>query len=347
MAEVKITRRDFPLVFERQTTEVHKIVVTRFEGLILEMEDFYFHFDSAVMLPDYDVAEAAADHITALTVLATGLAHARKFSTRKTMVAGHTDTSGAADYNVKLSQQRAECVLASWTGDKASFTNICLSKNKVEDYQQILKWAYQSKAYPCDPGPIDNSHGNGTSTALKNFKTAYNAEFSRSLPITGTCDKATWEAFFALYNQAITKFLSTDVEGLAAYRAALKWDDPGRKTVGCGENWPVDGVGLDNYRSATNRRVEPRALPGPGLPRLLRTRRRLPLPPIRYQRQPAGLYGVPQPMTRRCFLFLACFAPSAPHPTLCLLSNFASPSPLSPPLSAIEAKPPNATLITA
>ena len=256
MAEIKITRRDFPLVFERQTTEVHKIVVTRFKGFILEMEDFHFHFDSAVMLPDYDVAEAAADHITALTVLATGLAHARKFSTRKTMVAGHTDTSGAADYNVKLSQQRAECVLASWTGDKASFTNICLSKNKVEDYQQILKWAYQSKAYPCDPGPIDNSHGNGTSTALKSFKTAYNAEFSRSLPLTGTCDKATWEAFFDLYNQAIAKFLSTDVEGLAAYRAALKWVDPGRKTVGCGENWPVDGVGLDNYRSATNRRVE-------------------------------------------------------------------------------------------
>ena len=256
MPETKITRRDFPLVFERQTTEVHKIVVTRFQGYILEMEDFHFHFDSAVMLPDYDIAEGAADRITALTVLATGLSHARKYPTRKTMVAGHTDTSGAADYNVQLSKQRAECVLASWTGDKAAFTNICLSKSKVEDYQQILKWAFQSKAYPCDPGLIDNVHGNGTSTALKNFKTAYNAEFSRSLPITGTCDKATWEAFFDLYNQAIAQFLSTDVEGLAAYRAALKWVDPGRKTVGCGENWPVDGIGVDNYRSATNRRVE-------------------------------------------------------------------------------------------
>ena len=118
MAKIKITRRDFPLVFERQTTEFHKIVVTRFKGFILEMEDFHFHFDSAVMLPDYDVAEAAADHITALTVLATGLAHARKFSTRRTMVAGHTDTSSADDYNVKISQHGSPTSASARTRSK-------------------------------------------------------------------------------------------------------------------------------------------------------------------------------------------------------------------------------------
>jgi hypothetical protein len=256
MSEIKITRRDFTLLFERQTTEVHKIVVTRFQGHRLEMEDFHFHLDSAVLMPDYDIGEGGADRITALTVLATGLAHAKLNPARKALVAGHTDSSGAADYNTKLSQQRADCVLACWTGDKAAYTNICVVKGKTEDYQQILKWAHQSKGWDCDPGPIDNSHGDGTSTALKNFKTAYNAEFSQALPITGTCDKATWDAFFDLYNQGIANFLSTDVEGLAAYRAGLKFVDPGRKTVGCGESWPVEGIGVDGLQSAANRRVE-------------------------------------------------------------------------------------------
>ncbi|MFN9265924.1 MAG: hypothetical protein ACK6DY_20845 [Acidobacteriota bacterium] len=256
MSETRITRRDFHLLFERQTTAVHKIVVTRFQGHRLEMEDFHFHLDSAVLLPDYDIGEGAADRITALTVLAAGLAHAKTNPARKALVAGHADSSGASDYNLKLSQQRADCVLACWTGDKVAYTNLCAVRSKTEDYQQILQWVHQSKGWNCHPGPTDNIHGNGTSTALKNFKTAYNAEFSQSLPVTGACDKVTWEAFFDLYNQGIAQFLATSIEGLAAYRASLRFVDPGRRTVGCGESWPVEGMGVDGLQSAANRRVE-------------------------------------------------------------------------------------------
>lgn len=43
---------------------------------------------------------------------------------------------------------------------------------------------------------------------------------------------------------------------LQPLRDALNFAVPERKTVGCGENWPIDAAGMDGHPSRTNRRVE-------------------------------------------------------------------------------------------
>jgi hypothetical protein len=255
---MKVTPRDLKDKLELSTFQSHKLTYHTFNGMLLEVEDAHFNHDSAVMLPDRAAEEGgsspASAHVSGLAVLKSVYAHAKKYPSQKLLILGHTDTSGAASYNVTLSQKRADSILAALTGDRDAWVKIALDKNKVEDYQLILKWANDFQGYGCDPGPITNSDNAETKEAVTQFQKCYNEDFSKSIPEDGKVTKPTWEAFFDVYMDALKALMDTDDAGLGSARSALKFVDGNKKSAGCGESFPA--IDKDNVKSVTDRRVE-------------------------------------------------------------------------------------------
>ena len=253
MSETSINRRQHTETFSRETTEIHEFDLKPFKGYVLEVEDVHFHHDSAVLMPDYGDAPDPT-RISAISILAAAYDQAKAHPDQLLLDAGHTDTSGADDYNLKLSRQRADSVMAALMGNRAGWVAVAKAKHKVEDYQQIVKWAAWTYGWDCDPGPVDNVEGTQTKGGIKAFKHNYNTTFSASIAENSAVDDATWGAFFDVFMDSLKSSMKVNDTEMAAARAALKFMDP--KRVGCGENFPIEEPRKQNYRSKINRRVE-------------------------------------------------------------------------------------------
>ena len=137
------------------------------------MEDINFHFDSAVILPDYGTDEPKPgteeqNRITGLGVIFACYKHSEnKEFLQKILVAGHTDKKGTEFYNLSLSQQRAENVFFMLKGERSKWADSSDDENQVEDIQQILKWISFNFQYDCDPGPKTNKMNPETKTTIK------------------------------------------------------------------------------------------------------------------------------------------------------------------------------------
>jgi hypothetical protein len=241
--------------------ESHVINATIGKGHLVEMEDLNFHFDSAVLLPDpncdSDPDKPEQDRITGISVLATCLKHAQEHAREQLLITGHADTKGGSDYNIALSKRRADNVLFALIGDKEGWAKLSLDHHQVEDAQAILKWIDVRFAFGTDPGPIDNANGEKTKAAIKTFKKRYNADFKKNIPVDGSSvGLEGWRAFFDMYMLALKQILETDDAGLDSLRGSLTFMDGANKTVGCGETHPIESAEKDEFRSATNRRVE-------------------------------------------------------------------------------------------
>ena len=240
-----------------RTGQRNTITVRGLRYHMLEMEDVNFHFDSAVLLPDFGESApkpgtTEQDRITGLGVLYACYKHAREHPDQKLLVAGHTDRSGPAYYNVMLSELRANNIVHALMGEREEWVDICVQKNKVEDYQQILKWVAYNWHWDCDPGPITNQQNSQTYAATKSFQIRYNKEFNASIGENGIVGRETWGAFFDVYMRELELILGTDQAGLEKARRDIHFLDESQRAVGCGENFPI----TSENKSATDRRVE-------------------------------------------------------------------------------------------
>ncbi|MCC7374720.1 MAG: hypothetical protein IT581_08685 [Verrucomicrobiales bacterium] len=261
MPPTEITRRDHATRFRVASDQSHEFRLRVFHLRVLELEDAHFHLDSAVLLADYDTDDPQPDsevreRVTALVAIAEGLKYARSHPTERTLVAGHTDTSGSTSYNLPLSNQRARSAMSVIMGDRQEWVSVVQQRNRVEDYQLILKWVARDWGWDCDPGPVDNQLGQGTRDATSRFQQRYNQEFNKNIGTHGNVDATTWGAFFDVYQTEIRELLDTDDAGLAQIRANLQFADAAHRAVGCGEHFPIEARGVDGFRSRTNRRVE-------------------------------------------------------------------------------------------
>lgn len=231
-------------------------------GHVLELEDAFFRTDSAVFLPDGQTPtqQTSSHQVTGASLIATLLRDADEKPERSVLVVGHTDTTGSVDYDQKLSQRRADAVRSVALGDRDRFAALSVEHHLVADYQQILQWVATAQGWPCDPGGVDNQPGPRTTAAVRSFQSSWNTEgkagnaSAPDLAVTGVMDRSTWAAFHDCYQDAIADELGAQVDGLAAFRAKIKWLAQG--SVGCGKAHPIEAAGVDNYRSQTNRRVE-------------------------------------------------------------------------------------------
>jgi outer membrane protein OmpA-like peptidoglycan-associated protein len=261
VARIDVPIRDlFSKTLSLQTGSPATVSVQGLAGKLVEMEDAHFHFDSAVMLPVAPTQDgndlAPPEKVSGLAVLAAVLDQAAGNPDDSLLIAGHTDTSGEATGNLELSSLRAQSVLHALTGNRDEWARIADQRHRVLDIQLVLKWAAQELDWDCDPVELDDQMGPHTTTAIQQFQGAYNEEYDPDIAVDGDFGPKTWGAVFDLYMYVLADLLNTDEDGLAQRQQALKFVDDGQRTVGCGENHPIEAAGRDNFRSATNRRVE-------------------------------------------------------------------------------------------
>ena len=239
------------------------------EVIFAELADAHFRTNSAVVLPEGEVPDGDGGHesLSSVGVIATTLRFNEEHEGRTMLVAGHADTTGDPKFNQTLSEERAKVALALLKGGSESrdtFRKLCNARHTVSDVKQILSWAsraFSGVRFDCDPGPIDDNVGT-LDHPLRNFQRDFNANkkaigsTAADLKIDGSAGELTWGAFFDCYEFALQQELGETAANLATLRQKITFTDPDHESLGFSEFFPIDELGVDNFRSQANRRVE-------------------------------------------------------------------------------------------
>jgi hypothetical protein len=263
-----------------------------------EIEDAFFHHDSAVFLPDAPEAEVppagdatetpfgnsefwkalqashpafcedvqepydpdsdggSAGRRDGIPLLLEVLRYADAHPKRRLLVAGHTDTVGDAAYNEKLSGFRASSVVALLEGDRDGFVQAVKNNHSAKDDAVMLRYAARTRGWACDV-----SEGEApTPEQIKSFQGGYNDELAdvagqAKLTVDGDVGQKTLGAYLDVMEDDLATQAGGD-DALASLRKKLVYVDAKHKTLPCGERYPIEGAGSDNFQSQTNRRVE-------------------------------------------------------------------------------------------
>ena len=230
----------------------------------VELQDAHFRTDSAVVLPDGEAPDQQGQHgaLSAAGFIATVLRVNEEQPGRGILVAGHTDSVASDTHNDELSRLRARVALALLEGDRGGFKSLANQRNKPADIKQILSWvskAFRDLSFDCDPGKISDTVD---PAVVRRFQISFNANkaalgsTAADLATDGVVGEETWGAFFDCYELDLRRELGEDAAGVAALRGALRFVDDSRKSFGFGEHFPIDELGVDDFRSQTNRRAE-------------------------------------------------------------------------------------------
>jgi hypothetical protein len=256
---------------------------------ILEMEDVLFHLNSAVMMPKAPEgpsstqgggAQPQQSKISGIEALAVVYRQFEFDERKRLLITAHTDTSGDADFNFELSDLRAQGVLYLLDGSRESWAGISESRQKIEDYQQIMTFLCTNSHWnwDCDSKGVTDKWNNDTYDAINKFIADYNnwvlhqnpppkgaAVLSPELADLTKKDSKhhwpieMWRAVFDIYMESMADALKIIRQQLEKdYRPLLKFIiDRGTeyKYVACGESFPIDQSEKSNYRSQSNRRV--------------------------------------------------------------------------------------------
>ncbi|HEY2407225.1 MAG TPA: OmpA family protein [Polyangiaceae bacterium] len=251
------------------TVELSASDVDALKVTFVEMADAHFRTDSSVVLPEGENPDSSGAHpaLTSVGVIATVLRFNDEHSARTLLVAGHTDTTGDTSFNQTLSEERAKVTLALLKGGsqgRDDFASLCDGRHTVSDIKQILSWltrAFDSLSFSCDPGNIDDNAGT-LPGPVRAFQNDYNqnrptiAPNASDIEVDGDVGPQTWGAFFDCYEFALQQELGEDADGAQALRDNLRFADADHESLGFSEYFPIEELGVDNFRSQTNRRVE-------------------------------------------------------------------------------------------
>lgn len=241
------------------------------EITFVELGDAHFRTDSAVVLPEGEAPNAKGKHqaLASVGLIAQALRFNEEHPGRSLVVAGHTDTAAGDDLNDELSRLRARVALAVLVGDRDTFRVLANQRHKPADVNQILSWvaqAFDVLATPARPNPF-NCAPQVISNEVDSVKVrAFQSDFNRNklamgspagdLEVDGSVGELTWGAFFDCYEFALLQELGESAAELSALRGKLTFVDDERRALGFGERFPIEELGVDEFRSQTNRRVE-------------------------------------------------------------------------------------------
>ncbi|MEZ4376528.1 MAG: OmpA family protein, partial [Polyangiaceae bacterium] len=251
---------------------------------VLDVEDVHFNHDRFILMPRGELKDEQglkADRgSTGLHVLAAALRHAEQHPRREMLVLGHTDSTGKKDYNLELSEERAESVFYVLSG--ADFRQEFAKQSsrdpeeRFDDNRGVLKWANERFGYDCDPGPTSGPVTAQYYKAVRHFQNRYNADvellarkidgaqgnayaplFANKIPSheLGWVGENTWGAFFDCYQRELMRLTQKDTyQSLQAAQRAIRQvgagDEDARAVYGCGENHPRDPARRQTKRDA-------------------------------------------------------------------------------------------------
>jgi outer membrane protein OmpA-like peptidoglycan-associated protein len=262
---------------ELATGQKYDLIIEPARVKLLEIEDILFHHDSAVMMPGKikeSSSNEASNQAGGIDSLVKLLRIVKNNSDLRILIAGHADRSGSYETNFKISEMRAKNVLYLLLGNKDEWAKLSAQKHQIEDYQHILAYFSKTMGWDCDPSETNNQWSEKTYLALKNFIVLYNFTFlykpqecildeeipdqikksnNKLLPIE------LWRAIFDLFNhKLILTAFGKHIEdnNIKSIRENLKFVDPKKPYVSCGESFPISENNKKNYRSQKDRRVE-------------------------------------------------------------------------------------------
>jgi outer membrane protein OmpA-like peptidoglycan-associated protein len=257
--------------WRKRALETHVFEAGDLDGpkaIFVELADALFRSNSAVVLPEGETPEKdgeALESLQSVSAFAALLRFNAEHPGKKVLLAGHADTTNTPEFNLPLSEERAKCAHALLIGDREAWKTLSNDRHKVGDYKQILAWvsrAFDDLFFDCDPGAIDDVESTGVEP-VRRFQRAYNenkaalgASAEADLEPDGDVGPLTWGAFFDCYEHALGLELGEDKEGVSALRAELVFVDPENPAIGFSEHFPIEELGVDQYRSQANRRVE-------------------------------------------------------------------------------------------
>ncbi|HET9933223.1 MAG TPA: OmpA family protein, partial [Polyangiaceae bacterium] len=236
----------------------HQVKLTPPTVEVLDVEDSHFNFDRKVLLPElseHDGSEPVLDtrRITGLGVIYAALSHAREHADQGLVVTGHTDASGTASYNQKLSEERAKNVSLLLRGEREQWRTQAAADDSVDDYQAVLLWQHQRAGWDCDPGAVNNQLNVATKRAIGRFQELYNAEvdnaqsqgldspFKSKITVDKKVGKETWGAIYDVYMSELMELLELEnFSELEAIQKGLKAAPGMTDFVGCGEHIPFN-----------------------------------------------------------------------------------------------------------
>jgi len=249
---------------EKKGYEIADIGMTIRSIFVYEFEDALFHHDSAILLPSQPkgpsskngASSSSHTHVTGLSLVADIFKYAELNPEKKLIIVGNTDTSGKPKYNFELSMIRASSVLYLLEGEKKKWVDNSHKKNKVEDFQQILKHYATKWGWDCDPGEVNDDLNLETKAAVRQFQETYNDKFGENIGVDGIIGEETEGAIFDCYIKEIADMLKTTPSELSNYKKNIKYVDNNYQILACGESRPIEAKHKKNYRSQTNRRIE-------------------------------------------------------------------------------------------
>lgn len=256
------------------TNATVELVCKKIPVTVIEMEDVCYHSASGVLLPEDPAGskEGAADsqeqkRVSGVAALALVFRHAEEAPDRRLLIAGHDDTEGSPKQGFDISKKRAEGVFYLLKGDKEKWSDHAQACHTIKDYQQILRYYRFTRGWACDPGTVDGNWGTKTEQAVGAFFDVLNRNMAaprlQASAVTASPKKLwpreAWEAVYDLYENQIFLTLigpGWKPEDAAKIRKKLKFLDENMPFVACGESFPLDHFGKNNFRSQANRRVE-------------------------------------------------------------------------------------------
>ena len=269
MANIEIKLKDaLKKSFTLPTGQKHKIRLIRPTVFVLDVEDSHFNFDRKVLLPDLSSTDGSTPvldtrRVTGLGVMFAALVHAKKNASQGLFVTGHTDASGTATYNQKLSEERAANVSLLLRGQRDDWRKLSAKDDAVDDVQTVLTWQNQRAGWDCDPQGIDNAAGPKTRQAIRGFQERYNLEvakaqdagldspFKKKIAEDGTAGPETWGAFYDVYMTELMDLL--DVEAFSALEQQQAQLKP---PPGWSISWAAASTSLSTRRGARPSRRE-------------------------------------------------------------------------------------------
>jgi len=244
-------------------------------GGYLEIGSSHFNLNSAVFLPndsERQTPDESEDIFSSGIVMIERTIHFLELTSKKLLIAGHTDTVGDPQANITLSKYRAEGVYSILTGDRDLFKTVSNAPHipdkgtkfntLLNDKIQIAEWAAKEFNWTCS---LKENH-NDIFLATKAFQQCYNRDIDKINPggellsVDGDWGPKTWGAVFDSYQAKLAQRLTIPSKKLNEYRSKLnlssKFVFPSKHFIACGENHPIDRPGADETLSAKNRRVE-------------------------------------------------------------------------------------------